>query len=115
MARGDLWPQSITGAERKNSYRETKGCASFPLGWTELEVIVNLIKGRWAGECAMTVNQSELDSFHHFATHELAHAGRDLELEELIRHWHEQRERSETVQSIRRGVADADAGRLHDL
>lgn len=63
----------------------------------------------------MTVNQSDLDSFHHFATHILAHAGRDLSLEELIGKWRAEREYAETVESVRRGVSDAESGRVHDL
>ena len=63
----------------------------------------------------MTVNQTDLDSFHHFATHLLSHAERDLSLEELINKWRAEREHSETVDSVRRGVADAEAGRMHDL
>ena len=63
----------------------------------------------------MTVNQSDLDSFHHFATNMLAHSDRDFSLEELLKKWRAEREMAETVQSVRRGVADAEAGRTHDL
>ena len=63
----------------------------------------------------MTVNQNDLDSFHSFATHQLAQAGRDLTLDDLISQWNAQREHADTVASIRQGVADAEAGRVHDL
>ncbi len=63
----------------------------------------------------MTINQSDLDSFHHFATNELAHGGPELNLEELISRWQAERDHAETVASIRRGITDADSGRVHDL
>ena len=63
----------------------------------------------------MTVNQSDLDSFHDSASNLLAKAGRDLELEDLVSQWHAQREHADTIESIRRGIGDAVAGRVHDL
>jgi hypothetical protein len=63
----------------------------------------------------MTVNQSDLDSFHDFATNFLSHTESSFSLEELILKWRAEREVTETVESIRRGSADAQAGRLHDL
>src|SRR3954452_14394377 len=63
----------------------------------------------------MIVNQSDLDSFHDFATHLLAKANVDLSLDEIVIRWCAEREQSATVESIPRGVADADAGRVHDL
>jgi hypothetical protein len=63
----------------------------------------------------MMVTQSDLDSFHDFATNFLARADRDLSLEELITKWRAEREYAETVDSICRGVADAHAGRVRDL
>ena len=61
------------------------------------------------------VNQSDLDSFHDFATSLLSHAESNFSLEELVVKWRTQRELAETVESIRRGVADAAAGRMHNL
>jgi hypothetical protein len=63
----------------------------------------------------MTLNQSDLDSFHNFATNVLAHANHDFSLEELVTKWREECELAATVQSIQRGVADVEAGRIHDL
>jgi hypothetical protein len=63
----------------------------------------------------MTVDQSDLDSFHDFATNLLSHTNRHFSLEELVKQWRSERERAETVESVLRGVADAGAGRLHDL
>jgi hypothetical protein len=63
----------------------------------------------------MIVNQSDIDSFHNFATHLLAMTGGDLSFDELLSQWRAEREQAETVESVRRGIADAEAGRLHDL
>ncbi len=63
----------------------------------------------------MTVNQTDLDSFHRFATQLLAHQREDISLEQIVEQWHAQREREETLSSIRRGIADADAGRVREL
>jgi hypothetical protein len=63
----------------------------------------------------MTVSQHDLDSFHNFATNVLAHAEHGFSLEELVTKWHAERELAETVQSIQRGVADVEAGRIYDL
>ena len=63
----------------------------------------------------MTVNQCDLENFHDFATHLLVQAGREFSLEELVSRWCAEREQAETVESVRRGIADAEAGRVHDL
>jgi predicted transcriptional regulator len=77
--------------------------------------MITLIKGILTGNRAMTINQSDLNNFHQFATDVLARAGQELELEDLMRQWLAERDRAATVDSIRRGVADAEAGRVHDL
>ena len=63
----------------------------------------------------MSISQSDLDSFHHFASHELSQRGAGLSLEDLLDKWRAEREHAETIASIRRGVKDANAGRMHDL
>jgi hypothetical protein len=63
----------------------------------------------------MTVNQSDLDSFHDFATSFLAQTDSEFSLEELVNKWRAERELAEAVESVRRGIADAEAGRVHDL
>jgi hypothetical protein len=63
----------------------------------------------------MIVNQSDIDSFHDFATDLLSHSEGTVSLEELVMKWRAERELSETVESVRRAIADADAGRLRDL
>ena len=55
----------------------------------------------------MTMSQSELDSFHNFATNILAHGNRDISLEDLVSQWHSQREHAETLASIRDETAAA--------
>jgi hypothetical protein len=63
----------------------------------------------------MTITQSDLDHFHTFATGFLARSQRSMSLEELFAEWQAERDQAETVASIRRGVADAEAGRTKDL
>jgi hypothetical protein len=63
----------------------------------------------------MTINQSDLDSFHVFASEALSRTGRELNLEDLVQQWCAQHEREETIASIQRGVDDAEAGRIRDL
>jgi len=63
----------------------------------------------------MTAIQSDLDGFHNFASEELARSGRDLTLEDLLRQWRARQEQAETLASIRRGIADSEAGRVQGL
>jgi hypothetical protein len=63
----------------------------------------------------MSISQSELDSFHSFASYELATTGAAESWPDLLAKWQAQREHNETVSSIRRGVQDAEAGRVRDL
>ncbi|HEV2969464.1 MAG TPA: hypothetical protein VGY55_05685 [Pirellulales bacterium] len=62
----------------------------------------------------MSVNQSDLDGFHQFASQAMAHREKDFRLDDLVKQWHVEREREETIASIQRGVDDAGAGRLQD-
>jgi hypothetical protein len=64
---------------------------------------------------AMTLTQGDLDSFHHFATELLSRSGSQLSLEELLNQWNDRRDEADTIASIRRGVADAQAGRVQSL
>jgi hypothetical protein len=63
----------------------------------------------------MTVSQSDLDSFHHFASLELTSHDTAQTWEDLLDRWRSQKEHAETIKSISRGAQDADAGRLRDL
>jgi predicted transcriptional regulator len=63
----------------------------------------------------MSISQGELDSFHQFARDALSAANTDLNWEQLLERWRERREELETLASVRRGVEDADAGRLQGL
>jgi hypothetical protein len=62
----------------------------------------------------MAITQNDLDDFHNFASQELAQTRPVLSLEDLVREWNAQREQAETIASVRRGVADAEEGRLRD-
>ena len=63
----------------------------------------------------MSVSQSDLDSFHHFASQAITQSGADVSLDHLLNEWRARQEHDETIVSIRRGVADAEAGRVRDL
>ncbi len=63
----------------------------------------------------MSLSQSDIDSFHLFASQELTHLGPGQDLEEIVRRWQTQREEAEALASIRRGVEDAEAGRFQDI
>jgi hypothetical protein len=63
----------------------------------------------------MHATQHDLDSFHSFASWSLSKGGRDLSLEDLLQQWRDQQEEVETIASVRRGAADAEAGRVRSL
>ncbi|HEX4000445.1 MAG TPA: hypothetical protein VHX65_17975 [Pirellulales bacterium] len=63
----------------------------------------------------MIVSQSDIDSFHQFATRAISERGLGLSLEELLEQRHAEQEREETIESVRRGVEDADAGRVRSI
>jgi predicted transcriptional regulator len=63
----------------------------------------------------MTITQSDLDSFHDFGSQFLARSKGKVTLEELVQQWCAERECNETIESIKRGVADAEAGRVQEL
>jgi predicted transcriptional regulator len=63
----------------------------------------------------MSISQNDIDSFHSFAMQELPNCSPGQQLEDLARKWQLQREQEETLASIRRGIADADAGRVQPL
>lgn len=58
----------------------------------------------------MSVTQGDLDDFQRFASERLAGQGAES-LGELLREWEAARERREVIDSVRRGLADVDAGR----
>jgi hypothetical protein len=63
-----------------------------------------------------TESKSELESFHRFLGEQLASGGADLTPEECLDLWQTQRrERAETMEAIRQGLADIAAGRLQSL
>ena len=59
----------------------------------------------------MPATRQELDSFHRFASEKFADHGTDVSLEELLALWRQEREYSETVDDVRQGINDHDAGR----
>lgn len=63
----------------------------------------------------MIFSQKDLDSFHQFASRAIALRGQGLSIDELVEQWRAEQEREETIESVRRGVEDADAGRVRSL
>lgn len=63
----------------------------------------------------MTTDLTELESFHQFAASALASAEVEVTLEDLVARWREQQHEEETIASIQRGIADAEAGRTRPL
>jgi hypothetical protein len=61
------------------------------------------------------ITQSDLDSFHQFATNALSAGACDLSLQALLDQWHKRHDAEDTIASIKRGVADAEAGRAKRL
>lgn len=59
----------------------------------------------------MSSIRQDLDSFNQFAAERLAAGYRAESLDDLYTEWHDRRTRDEINQAIRRGLADADAGR----
>ena len=65
----------------------------------------------------MAVTPEELDHFHRFSIETLANGGADLTLEDLVDLWRAENPREEELKeslaSLRRGLADAEAGRVY--
>ena len=58
----------------------------------------------------MSVALQELETFTHFAQQKLSKSELNLSLEDCVRLWRQQAERDATVDDIRQGRADLDAG-----
>ena len=59
----------------------------------------------------MPTTKQELDSFHRFASEKFVVRPVDASLEELLALWRQDCEYSETVDAIRQGLLDYDAGK----
>jgi hypothetical protein len=59
----------------------------------------------------MSSVREDLDSFQQFAAEQLATGESAVSLEELFMQWHDLRDGDEIKQTIRRGLADVQAGR----
>lgn len=59
----------------------------------------------------MSITRNEIDSFHRFAAAKLENGGVQS-LEEVLRQWRAARYDEETIESIRRGLEQANAGQL---
>jgi hypothetical protein len=58
----------------------------------------------------MAVTQADLEAFQRLAAERLAGEGAES-LSDLLHEWESARERRETIDSVKRGLADIDAGR----
>jgi len=63
----------------------------------------------------MSATKQEIDSFHRFASEKSADRGVEASLEELLVLWRQESEYSETVEDVRQGINDYDAGRGQSL
>ena len=63
----------------------------------------------------MATTLDELESFHRFAAGKLSNGGANLTLEDCLRLWRADCDEAETVELIKRGAADIEAGRHHTL
>jgi hypothetical protein len=59
----------------------------------------------------MSITQTQIDSFHRFASEKIANGGADLSWDELFIQWQSDCERDEINTAIREGLADVEAGR----
>ena len=59
----------------------------------------------------MSVTQTQIDSFHRFASEKLVNGGSDLSWDELFILWQSSCEREEINAAIREGLEDVEAGR----
>ncbi len=63
-----------------------------------------------------THDPSEAEVFQQFLAVQLASTGRTKSPEELVRLWRErQQEQNDTLDALREGIADTEAGRLHSF
>ena len=63
----------------------------------------------------MPVTKEELERFHQFAAEKLDNGGSRSSLEDLVTLWRKEREHAETVDDIRQGVKNSDAGNAQPL
>ena len=63
----------------------------------------------------MTITQDDITSFGKFAAARIGDGRSDLTFEDLLREWRERREYNETVESIKRSVAEYEAGQTDSL
>ncbi len=63
----------------------------------------------------MSVTRDELLRFNQFVFDRLDNGGGELTLEDCVRQWRIREREAEDLTSIKRGLAEADAGLLHPL
>lgn len=63
----------------------------------------------------MTITEDELQSFSRFVAEKMTDGCSELTLEECLRIWRTSQLESADLESIQRGIEDAEAGRLQPL
>jgi len=63
----------------------------------------------------MPLTQSDLDSFHAFASEKLRNGGGAMSLEEIVAAWRAERELQEANAGIRRGLSEVESGQHRPL
>jgi hypothetical protein len=63
----------------------------------------------------MSIALQELESFTHFAQEKLSEGESNLSLEDCVRLWRQQTERDSTLDDIRQGQTDLEAGLAQPL
>lgn len=67
------------------------------------------------GVCAMAVTKEDLDNFHRFAVEKLGSAEASVSFQELLDMWRQEHEYAATVDDIRQGLRDYEAGKAEPL
>jgi hypothetical protein len=62
----------------------------------------------------MSVDQSSLDAFYHFASEALDRCGPEVSMEDLVRLWQRQTDREATLASVLTAIDAAAVGRIRD-
>ncbi len=63
----------------------------------------------------MAISAEQLEDFHRFASEKVKNGETELTIEELLRLWRMESDRLESVNAIKRGIAEVEAGRVHTL
>ena len=63
----------------------------------------------------MAISAEQLEDFHRFASEKVKDGDTELTIEELLRLWRMESDRLDSVNAIKKGIAEVEAGRVHTL